>query len=172
MGNYRNYEAREKINVENNLEEKPYSGSALHSSSSDSKKICKDGFKKDKSRENFKQTFEKNQRGESKQLLCIFCRRKHKSISCDIIPKPEVRKNILKTEKRCFKCLKQGHLVSDCKSSFKCCKCDGNHHIAACTFKPSKKEDTDDSTIKLQIIMLQVLSKFLKTIIYYYKRQE
>ena len=71
--------AREKINAENNLEEKPYSDSILHSSSSDSKKIYK-GFKKKKSRENFKQIFEKNQRGESKHLLCIFCQRNHKSI--------------------------------------------------------------------------------------------
>ena len=36
---YRNeLEAREKINVENNLEENLYSGSALHSSSNDDKK--------------------------------------------------------------------------------------------------------------------------------------
>ena len=135
--------AREKINAEYNLEEKPYSDSILHSSSSDSKKCYKDGFKKNKSRENFKQTFEKNQRDESKQLLCIFCQRNHKSILWDIITKPEVRKNILKAEKRCFKCLKQGHLVSDCRSNFKCFKCDGNHHIAICTFKHTKKEDTD-----------------------------
>ena len=67
------------------------------------------------------------------------------SISCDIITTPEVRKNILKTEKRCFKCLKQVHLVSNCRSNFKCSKCDGSHHIAVCTFKPTKKEDTDDS---------------------------
>ena len=117
-------EAREKINVENNLEEKPYSGSALHSSSSDSKRFYKGRFKKDKSRENFKQTFEKKQRGESKQLSCIFCLRKHKSISFDTVTKHEVRKNILKTEKRCFKCLKQGH----------------NHHIAIWIFKPTKTE--------------------------------
>ena len=135
--------AREKINAENNLEEKPYSDSILHSFSSDSKKCYKDGFKKNKSRENFKQAFEKNQRDESKQLLCIFCQRNHKSILWDIITKPEVRKNILKAEKRCFKCLKQGHLVSDCRSNFKCFKCDGNHHIAICTFKHTKKEDTD-----------------------------
>ena len=49
-----------------------------------------------------------------------------KSISCDIITKPDVRKNILKTEKRYFNCLKQGHLFSDCRSNLKCFKCDGN----------------------------------------------
>ena len=52
---------------------------------------------------------------------------------------------MLETEKRCFKCLRQGHLVSDGRSSSKYFKCDGNHQIAICTFKPSKKEDTDDS---------------------------
>ena len=56
----------EKINVANNLEEKPYSDSALHSSSSHVKKFYKDGFKKDKSHENFKQTFENNQCDQSK----------------------------------------------------------------------------------------------------------
>ena len=68
-----------------------------------------------------------------------------KSISRDIITKPDVRKNILKTEKRCFNCLKQGHLFSDCRSNFKCFKCAGNQHVAVCTFRPTKKEDTDDS---------------------------
>ena len=56
----------EKINVANNLEEKHYSDSALHSSSSHVKKFYKDGFKKDKFHENFKQTFENNQCDQSK----------------------------------------------------------------------------------------------------------
>ena len=51
----------------------------------------------------------------------------------------------MKTEKRCFNCLKQGHLFSDCRSNFKCFKCAGNQHVAVCTFRPTKKEDTDDS---------------------------
>ena len=39
----------------------------------------------------------------------------------------------------------KGHSVSGCRSNFKCFKCDINHHIAVCTFKPSKKEDTDNN---------------------------
>ena len=38
-----------------------------------------------------------------------------------------------------------GHSVSDCRSNFKCFKFDVNHHIAVCTFKPTKKEDTDNN---------------------------
>ena len=98
-----------------------------------------------------------------------------KSISRDIITKPDVRKNILKTEKRRFNCLKQGHLFSDCRSNLKCFKCDGNQHVAVCTFKPTKKEDTDDSGNQANQTANNYASssfKFLKTTLYYYKLQE
>ena len=70
---------------------------------------------------------------------------------------------------------KQGSLVFDCRSNFKCFRYDGNQHVDVCTFKPSKKRTQmimAIRSIKLQIIMLQVLFKFLKTSLYYYKLQE
>ena len=65
-------------------------------------------------------------------------------------------------EKQCFKCLKQSHLASDCRSNFKCFKCDGNHHIAICTFKPIKKEDTDDSGNYINQIANNYASRFFQ----------
>lgn len=50
----------------------------------------------------------------------------------------------MKNEKRCFECLKQRHLISECKSNFKCFKCDENHHIAICTFNPNKSDKNND----------------------------
>ena len=112
-------EAREKVNVENNFEEKPYSGSALHSSSSDSKSFYKEGFKKINLARTLNKYLKKINVVKVSSCYAYFVD-ENISISCDIITKPEVRKNILKTEKRCFKCLKQGHLVSDCRSKRIC----------------------------------------------------
>ena len=114
-------EAPEKNDTENNLSEnKLFSSSALHTFS-DNKKNNRDSNLRQNNNQkycgNSKKSFEKHARGQQ-QPLCISRRRSHKSFSCDIVTKTEVRKNIIKKEKRYFKCLKQGHLISESKSNF------------------------------------------------------
>ena len=69
----------------------------------------------------------------------IFCSRKHQSKHCDIVSNPETRKNILAKEKRCFVCMKFGHIASKCRNDLKCYKCKGRHHVAVCTFKSERR---------------------------------
>ena len=40
------------------------------------------------------------------------------------------RKNIVRTSKRCFVCLKGSHFAKDCSSKIKCFKCSNQHHVA------------------------------------------
>ena len=58
---------------------------------------------------------------------CIFCGRNHISGRCDIITKTEFRKDILFKEKKCFVCMKFGHVAQKCRTEMKCFKCKGRH---------------------------------------------
>ena len=48
------------------------------------------------------------------------------------------RKRILKTSGRCFVCLKKHHISRDCRSTLKCSKCNGRHHVSICSGEPSR----------------------------------
>ena len=69
---------------------------------------------------------------------CIFCKRtNHKSQNCRTVSNFAARKKIIRDTKRCFICLKQGHLSSQCKSKLSCFKCSERHHAAICSPKKS-----------------------------------
>ena len=132
-------EAREKIssNSSSYLQEQPYSGSALFASAKNS---SSNHTQNNRNRNN-----NRNESSRSKNFSCIFCGRdNHLSKNCSIVSKPEARKEILFKERRCFICMKRGHVSAKCQNKLKCYKCEGRHHVAVCTFKPSK-EPTDNS---------------------------
>ena len=52
---------------------------------------------------------------------------------------------MLRTSRRCFVCLKIGHLSRDCRSSGKCSKCRGRHHTSIC-FKGKGQSDSKQLT--------------------------
>ena len=64
---------------------------------------------------------------------CLFCGQNHFARSCNVVTKPDIRKNILFKEKRRFKCFKIGHTASRCRSEIRCFKCNGNYHSSICT---------------------------------------
>ena len=73
---------------------------------------------------------------------CLFCyKTDHYSDQCQIVTDLKARKEILKKNRICFKCLKTGHTKLNCKSSIKCYKCkkEGDHHTALCD--PNKVSD-------------------------------
>lgn len=71
---------------------------------------------------------------DSKPLLptptCVYCSGKHFSASCESVTEISVRKAILKRDRRCFTCLRQGHNVEQCDKS--CRKCKRKHHQSIC----------------------------------------
>ena len=80
----------------------------------------------------------------SASLPCIFCKGKHYNDMCDKVVSLCDRKQSLSHQKRCFVCLKIGHLVKDCPSIDKkaCCYCGrrGLHNRCICPQKFGKPE--------------------------------
>ena len=72
-----------------------------------------------------------NERDKSSPY-CVFCKQSHFSSECKVITSLEERKNILKKEGKCFRCMKRGHLASKCDTRIKCNECGGRHHAAVC----------------------------------------
>ena len=65
---------------------------------------------------------------------CCYCQQAHTSTKCPTVTSVDAQK-ILKRNGRCFSCLKRGHMSMshDCRSSSKCHKCSGRHHVSICT---------------------------------------
>ena len=63
---------------------------------------------------------------------CTFCYGNHPSANCSVVTNITARKQILRRRGKCFKCLKTGHLVKDCKSGKSCYSCGNNHHTSIC----------------------------------------
>ena len=70
---------------------------------------------------------------ESTVPKCVYCTERHFSASCSKVTDINARKDILRRDKRCFMCLKKGHLVDQCDKS--CRNCKGRHHQSICQAK-------------------------------------
>ena len=65
-----------------------------------------------------------------KDKWCAFCNGPHPSTKCAIVTDPEARKKILRQKRKCFGCLRSGHLSRDCEA--RCYRCGGKHHVSLC----------------------------------------
>ncbi|XP_044172645.1 uncharacterized protein LOC114972132 [Acropora millepora] len=61
---------------------------------------------------------------------CVYCTERHFSASCRKVTDINARKDILRRDKRCFMCLRKGHLVDQCDKS--CRNCKRRHHQSIC----------------------------------------
>ena len=61
---------------------------------------------------------------------CLFCSSRHFSASCTKVTEPDAWKRILQELRRCFVCLKSGHIGRDCNSRSRCFHC--FHHALIC----------------------------------------
>ncbi|XP_065639882.1 uncharacterized protein LOC124815319 [Hydra vulgaris] len=80
-----------------------------------------------------------------------FCNKNHFSNKCLSVTDREIRKNMLRKQGRCFICMERGHISKNCKVSYKCVKCNGNHNVSICNSSSKykrKKEYLNDSKPK------------------------
>ena len=82
-----------------------------------------------------------SQRQKPRPLQCLFCSKNHKSHECRTIVDYDSRKNIVIQKKRCFICLRTGHMAAQCKSNMNCFTCSGHHHAAMCPKTLLKSQD-------------------------------
>ena len=98
-----------------------------------------------------------------KTLSCVFCGQSHMSSSCETVQDVKDRKKVLLDSKRCFSCLKPGHVTKRCWGKGVCYKCGGKfHHESICNKEstPVKEQDTKaTSSINMkQEVLLQTAS--------------
>ena len=63
---------------------------------------------------------------------CVFCGQSHEKARCSVVTNTEKRKDIVKSNGRCFLCLKPNHIIRHCQSKLKCAKCQRRHHTTLC----------------------------------------
>jgi len=77
-----------------------------------------------------------NTRSVQVMCPCIFCHNNHYNDECTECTTVSERKKILSQQKRCFICLKTGHMLKQCPSLHKkaCCYCGkrNNHNQCLC----------------------------------------
>ncbi|XP_057297390.1 uncharacterized protein LOC130627797 [Hydractinia symbiolongicarpus] len=99
----------------------------------------------------------RNHQNNQNNYRCIFCDKSHKLQQCRIITNFDARKNVLRDKKRCFVCLKGGHLAKSCYSKISCLKCSGRHHVVICDKKwdvDQGRRDKDEPNKKNQKMLL------------------
>ena len=57
---------------------------------------------------------------------CAFCGRNHLHEECRKVSDLEVRKRLVRKFGRCFRCIRKGHRVRECRATTKCSKCQGD----------------------------------------------
>ena len=79
---------------------------------------------------------------------CVFGIKSHYSNKCENITDIAIRKKTLQEEKRCFKCLLNGHVIKNFLANYKCFNCQGkNHHTAICNRLKCIKGDVKETKI-------------------------
>ncbi|KAE9546936.1 hypothetical protein FO519_009851, partial [Halicephalobus sp. NKZ332] len=71
---------------------------------------------------------------------CPFCENPHYANECPRCPSTKEKKKVVIEKKLCYKCLKSGHLATDCKITPRCRKCQGAHQTCWCENKDEVKK--------------------------------
>ena len=79
-------------------------------------------------------------------IKCVFCKEGHYSTSCTKVQDVQLRKELLRRERRCFSCLSMGHKVSQCTSSRRCRNCNRRHHQSICDAQENVPPQTPPTT--------------------------
>uniref|UniRef100_A0A7E4VTU2 CCHC-type domain-containing protein n=1 Tax=Panagrellus redivivus TaxID=6233 RepID=A0A7E4VTU2_PANRE len=78
----------------------------------------------------------------SSTKCCTFCSNRHSPVNCKTYPSVSVRQDRLNELRRCYRCLKTGHIPPQCPNYIECRFCTRtSHHAALCC----KNELTKDA---------------------------
>ena len=69
----------------------------------------------------------------------VFWKGSHWSDKCEVITDPSARKEFLKSARRCFLCLKEGHLSRNCQTKPTCYYCKGFHNSSVCETRETQR---------------------------------
>ena len=76
--------------------------------------------------------FNESERRNS-NIRCVYCKGEHYSASCNKVEDINDRKQMLKTQGRCFLCLRPNHRVRNCNNTTRNCRrCNKRHHQSIC----------------------------------------
>ena len=76
---------------------------------------------------------EKSLKPNSRSGNYVYCDdEKHVSSRCNVITNVEARKNLGKSQSRCFIYLSKGHVSKTCIANYSCGKCKNRHHVSVC----------------------------------------
>ena len=76
----------------------------------------------------------------NKILICVFCHQNHYSDKCNLITDVERRKEIVRKNRMCFRCLMTGHPIRKCRNRNNCYRCKSPHHHTAICDKDLRRE--------------------------------
>lgn len=82
---------------------------------------------------------------------CAICKGEHWAYKCDRLIKTTIseRKNIIRSSKLCFNCLRPGHYQRSCTNLRSCKTCNKKHHTLLHEQKPSESIKTDHTVINV-----------------------
>ena len=69
--------------------------------------------------------YERDDQTNETKPKCVYCREYHFSASCTRVQDSSNWKDILTRDKRCYLCLRTGHITRDCKKQQNCRRCEG-----------------------------------------------
>ena len=74
---------------------------------------------------------------------CYYCQQEHTPVDCTVVTDICTRKQMLRSNGRCFNCLRKGHIGRSCLSTTRCQQFSGRHHSSIC-----ERADSQTSTSK------------------------
>ncbi|XP_065069866.1 uncharacterized protein LOC135694908, partial [Rhopilema esculentum] len=96
---------------------------------------------------------------------CVYCGHAHSPSSCKEVQEITGRKKILLETKRCFSCLKSGHMTKKCRENRNCRKCGRNFHHESICYKGAKQTEEETkvttSVTGKQEVLLQTATAYV-----------